>query len=134
MSMMDWSEFGFEDAHEPYAMPDGSEVLVRIVSVDKSTTDKGQEYYLPRLEIDGEPYSKDFTYFLGLPNKDMSEKMRNRTRWNFMQFCQCFGIDLSTPSSPQDDWPGLEGWVLLGVQETAQYGKQNTIKEFKKPR
>jgi hypothetical protein len=40
----------------------------------------------------------------------------------------------SRPGEPEDDWPGLEGWAILGMEKTDQYGEQNFVKKFVAPR
>ena len=134
MSMMDWSEFGFEDTKEPFTLPDGTEAQMQILAVSKTTSQKGNTGYSIRMEVEDEPYAKEVFHYLMLPNKDQTEKARNNTKWMFLQFASCFGVDLSSPSSPEDEWAGYEGWCILGIQEDAQYGRRNIIKEFKRRR
>lgn len=134
MAMIDPSEYGLDDSQEPYAVKPG-EYKVRIISVGKGTDKNDLEYLQPRLEVDGEPYSKDFTHFLHIPNKEeMGEKQLNRVRFAYSSFCKCFSIDTTRPFDPQDDWAGCEGWAILGISESDEYGEQNFIKKLLTPK
>jgi hypothetical protein len=130
MPMFDPSEWQLDDSQEPYAMPDGHEAKLRIVEVTKGTDKNGEQYFQPRLEIVGEPYSKDFTHFLHVPSRKMSDKKINQVRNAMKTFCECFDIDISRPFDPSDDWPGHEGWAILGVRDSEQYGEQNFIRKL----
>ena len=129
MSMMDWNEYGFDEAKEPVVLPAGSEVMVRIVAAEKKTSDKGNTGFNFRLEIQDDPYAKDVYHYAMLPSKDQTPKLRNETQWRFKMMCDAFGIDLSRPSNPEEDWIAYEAWVLLGIQDDS-YGKRNVVKEF----
>ena len=131
MSMLDASAWNLEDSREPFAMPDGTETKLVIVDVRSGKDKNGYDYLQPVLEILDEPFSKDFTHFLHLPDTDrMSAKQLNRVRNSIKVFCEAFEIDTTRPFDPKDDWPGQEGWAILGVQSNEQYGDQNYVKKF----
>jgi hypothetical protein len=135
VSVLDPNEWNLNDSQEPYAIEDNSEVKVRIIDVRKDKDKNDMEYLLPRLEIDGEPFSKDFTHFLYIPDKTtMDAKRLNRARFAMVQFLKCFEIDAAGPMDPTMDWTGNEGWVILGVKKDEQYGEQNFIKQFITPK
>jgi len=135
MSLLDYDELGLDESQEPTLAKAGEEKKLRIVSVDSGVDKNDMDYYLPRLEIADDPYSKEFTYFMYRPDKnDMSEKQLNRARWNMKSFCQCFNIDVSRPSDPEDSWPGHEGWAVLGVSKSDEFGEQNYIKKLLAPK
>jgi len=133
MTMIDPSDLGLDESQEPYAVEGGEEHKLRIVEVKSGEDKNGYSYLQPRLEIVGEPYSKDFTHFLHLPSKAMGEKQLNRVRYNYKAFCAAFGIDTTRPQDPNDDWPGHEGFAILGLTENEQYGEQNFIKKLITP-
>ena len=134
MAMIDPTEMGLDESQEPYAVEGGEEHKVRIVEVNEGTDKNGLAYLMPRLEIVGEPYAKDFTHFLHIPDKgSMDEKKLNRVRFSYRSFCQAFGIDTSRPHDPKDEWPGHEGFAILGLAENEQYGEQNFIKKLITP-
>jgi len=135
MSMIDPTEMGLEEANEPYAVKAGEEYKLVIVDVKEGTDKNDLDYLMPKIEVVGEPYAKDFSYFLHVPNaKKMSVKQLNRVRFNYRSFCECFGIDLSRPHDPKDEWPGHEGFAILGASSDDQYGEQNFIKKLVTPR
>ena len=135
MTMLDLTEYDLPNAPEPKAVKAGEERKLRILSVDSGTDKNGLDYYMPRFEITDEPTSKDFTYFLHVPNKEkMNEKQLTRARWAMKTFCECFELPLDRPVNPEDDWPGNEGWAILGMKEDEQYGEQNFIKKFITPK
>jgi len=135
MSMIDPSEFDLENVEEPKALPDGTEAKLRIVSVRKAQDKNDLTYFQPMLEVPDEPLSKDFTHFLHLPNKsEMSTKRYNQARFNLKVFMECFEQDPSRGFDPLEDWPGAEGWAILGVKESDEYGQQNYVKKFIKTR
>lgn len=134
MAMIDPSEFELDGAVEPAAVKGGEEYELNIVSVNEGTDKNDLKYLMPRLEVVGDPFSKEFTYFLHLPNKKkMSEKQLNRARFAYRSFCECFSIDTTRAHDPKDEWPGHKGFAILGRGEDEQYGEQNYIKRLVTP-
>ena len=43
-------------------------------------------------------------------------------------------IDRSRPSDPTEDWVGCEGWYILSLRSSEQYGEQNRISKFVRAR
>ena len=129
-SMIDPTEWELEDSQEPYALKDGSEVMVRILEVRKARRDNDAEYYIVRYEIPSEPYSKEVTDFLDIPSRSLDAKRLNAARQRMLHFTQCFNIDVSRPFEPMEDWPGQEGWCLLSMSKSEQYGEQNRVARY----
>lgn len=135
MGTIDFGEYELDGSQEPYAAKPGEEYKLMIVEVKEGTDKNDLDYIQPRLEIVGEPFAKDFTHFLHLPNKEkMSEKQLNRVKWNMKTFCDCFEIDTSRPMNPADEWPGQAGFAILGVTKSDQYGEQNFIQKCVTPK
>lgn len=135
MGTIDLGDYELDDSQEPYAVKPGEEHKLIIVDVKEGEDKNGFEYVQPRIEIEGEPFAKDFTHFLHLPDKEnMSEKQLNRVRYNLKVFCECFGIDMTRPTTPKDDWPGCEGFGILGVTTSEQFGEQNFISKLVTPK
>lgn len=135
MGMIDPAEMGLDDSQEPYAVKAGEEYNLTIVDVKEGEDKNDLKYIMPRIEVIGQPYAKDFTYFLHIPDaKNMTEKQLNRVRWNMKTFLECFGVDTTAPISWKDDLPGHEGWAILGTGESDQYGEQNFIKTLVSPK
>ena len=118
-----------DDVVEPYAMDADSEVELRIVDVREGTNKNGGPYLMPRFEVVGEVAAKEFSYYIGLPTDDMTPKARNAAAYKYKAFCEAFGLDASEEQNPED-WIGLEGVAILGLEESAEYGEQNYIKRF----
>lgn len=136
MSLFDGMDL--DNAQEPVAVDANSEVKLRILGVTVGKDKNGLDYLMPRFEIVGNEFAKDFTKFLGVPNAEMKAavdaKKFERAKWAMKEFMATFGIDPSRPGDPEDDWPGQEGWAILGKENSDQYGEQNFIKKFVAPR
>jgi hypothetical protein len=133
--MIDMSGEDFDNTQEPYAVKAGEEYKLVIVDVKEGKDKNGLDYLQPRLEVVGEPFAKDFTHFMHLPNKaEMSDKQLNRVRWNMKSFAECFGIDLGRPQDPKEDWVGMEGFAILGISKSEEYGEQNFVKKLITPK
>jgi len=100
-----------------------------IIGKDKN----GHPYFMPRFEIVGEPYKKDFTRYHALPYEGMPEKDHARALDELSKFKQCFGIDLAARIDAEND-PPLNGWAILGAKDDAEYGEQNTLRKYIVPK
>ena len=134
MSMLDLTNLidEIEDAQEPTVLKSGTEHKLRIISVRGGVAGKGEcEYISPVFEVPNEPLAKEFSTFLWIPDKErLSEKQYARALSDFKKFVKCFSIDLSKAFDYEDDLPGLEGWAILGIKNSDEYGEQNTIRTF----
>ena len=71
----------------------------------------------------------DFIWDLADRDKiEVKQAARNMSR--FKNFAAAFGIDYSRPFSWEDDLIGKEGWVIVGVRKTDEYGEQNTVSKY----
>jgi len=135
MPMIDPTELQMEDIHETYTMPDNTEAKLKVLQVSRQERDDGQTYYVCTHEIVGEDYAEEVADFIYMPHQSaQTAKQRNKTKTRLRDYTTCFDLDITRPFNPVDDWPGAEGWVILGIREDAKYGKRNTIKEFRRPR
>ena len=127
--ILDLSQYDVNNTPDPTAVDEG-EHKIRIIECEGIKEDKnGNNYFMPRFEIPEEPTSKDFTYFIAMPNSSMDAKEMNRTLAKLKNFGLAFGLDFSHEIS-FDDLAGLEGWALLGRKDDPEYGPQNYIKKF----
>ena len=127
----DLGEMNLDAGQEPKAVEAGQEVKVTIISCKKDLDKNEHKYIQPRFEIEEAPLSKDFTYFLHIPDGAwMTPKQLNASLWGMKNFLTCFGIDSSSRISFEDDLPGHSGWVIVGKSESEEYGEQNFIKKF----
>jgi len=130
---MGFLDYDINDAVEPTAMAGDQEYKIRITSCDQSVDKNGAPYLLPRFEVVGEPTAKEFTKFLRMPHDGLNDKQMNNAKWALKLFADAFELDLSSIESP-DDLVGCEGWAILGLEETDQWGEQNFVKKFIVPK
>jgi hypothetical protein len=140
MALIDYSDMEQEilDAQEPTVLPKGTEVKVRIIQVRQGTSAKsGNDYLMPLYEVlgDGMEMVKEVSDFLWVLDKEaLSAKDYARALDQFKKFAKCFGIDISLPFDPEEDLVGLEGWVIVGLRKSDDYGEQNTVSKYILPR
>ena len=126
---MGFLDFDLNDAQEPTAVPGDQEYKLRIVDVKEGLDKNGAPYLLPRFEIPAEPAAKEFTKFLRLPHSGLDAKQMNSAKWALKVFFDAFDVDASMMSSPMD-LVGHEGWAILGMEESDEWGTQNFVKKF----
>ena len=134
MSMIDPTEWQLDNSQEPYALKDGSEVMLRIIDVRLDKRDDESEYYTVRMEVPSETYSKEITDWLNVPSRNLDAKRLNAARQKMLHFMECFSIDRTTLTDPLEDWVGQEGWAILSLSKSEQYGEQNRIAKYIVPR
>lgn len=130
MSFIDMSNLNLDDAVELSAVEPG-EYKIRITSVKTGTNKNGHPYLMPTFSIEGEAAAKPFTRYYGLPTPDMEEKKLNNTKLALKRFEDAFDIKLSNVQS-ENDLIGCCAWAILGVEESEEYGTQNTLKRLVK--
>jgi hypothetical protein len=127
MATFDPSNVGLGNAIEPKAVDEG-EYKLCIVNVRAGVTKTGKDYWQPTLEIVGNPASKDFTHYLGVPDRErMSEKEYINAVYELQVFMDCFNLPYDRPFTPAEEWPGSEGWWIVGKKKDPQYGEQNFL-------
>ena len=123
-----------DNTPEPTILPRGTEVKARIISVRSGVSDKnGCTWYSPVFDIPEEVYAKEFSDFiwdLADAKSCLEDKQQVNNILRFKAFAQAFGLDYSKPFSWEDDIVGLEGWVILGVKKSDEYGDQNTVSKY----
>jgi hypothetical protein len=134
MAMSDYSDLekSISGAPEPKMLPAGTEVKARIISVRSGISDKNDcRWYQPVYDVPNDPMVSEFNDFMWELNKDrLTPKQFARELYKFKQFATAFGVDYSRPFSWEDDLPGKEGWVILGIKKSEEYGDQNTVKKY----
>ena len=135
MSLADYSDLEKEiaDAPEPKVLPRGSEVKARIINVREGISDKNDaQWYMPVFDVPADPMVVEFNdFFWDLLDRDkLDPKQQARSMRKFKTFAEAFGLDYSRPFSWTDDLIGLEGWVILGVRKSDEYGDQNTVSKY----
>ena len=122
-----------DDAPEPTTLPKGSEVKARIILVRTGVSDKnGATWYTPVFDVPKEPLAKEFNaFFWDLKDRNkLEDKQAAGALRDFKNFAQAFGIDYSKPFSWEDDLIGLEGWLIVGIRISDDYGVQNTVSKY----
>ena len=135
MSLTDYSDLEREiaDAPEPKTLPRGSEVKARIINVREGVSEKNSaQWYTPVFDVPADPTVMEFNdFFWDLADRSaLDEKAYVRSLRKFKLFAEAFGLDYSRPFSWVDDLIGLEGWVILGVRKSDEYGDQNTVSKY----
>ena len=134
MAMSDYSDLEKEivNAPEPKNLSAGAEVKARIVSVRTGISDKNDcTWHSIVFDVPADPMVTEFNDFMWeLDRNKLTPKQFQRQLYSFKQFVSAFGIDLSRPFSWEDDLPGKEGWVIVGVKKSDEYGEQNTVKKY----
>ena len=126
-----------DEAPEPITLPKGSEVKARIIAVRTGVSDKNDAtWYSPVFDVPKEPLAKEFNdFFWDLADRNKLDggvegKQSLAAIRKFRNFAQAFGIDYSRPFSWEDGLIGLEGWIVLGVRTSDEYGAQNVVSKY----
>lgn len=134
MSLLDLTEIidEIEEAQEPGIAENGSEHKLRIVSCRGGEAGQNEcPYFSPVFEVTDDPLVKEFSAFLWVPTKSkMSEKQYARSLSDLKNFVKCFDVDITRPLDFEDDLPGHEGWAILGIKNSDEYGEQNVIRKY----
>lgn len=135
MVLTDYSDLEKEiaDAPEPKTLPRGSEVKARIIGMREGISDKNDaQWYMPTYDVPSDPMVMEFNdFFWDLADKDkLDAKAAARSFRKFKVFAESFGLDYSRPFSWEDDLIGLEGWVILGVKKSDEFGEQNSVSKY----
>ena len=135
MSLTDYTSLEKEiaDSQEPKTLSRGSEVKARVINVREGISDKnGAQWFQPVFDVPSDPMVLEFSdFFWDLASREkLEEKAYQRAVNKFKNFAAAFGLDYSRPFSWTDDLIGLEGWVILGVRKSDEYGDQNTVTRY----
>jgi len=120
------------DAQEPTVV-DAGEYKIRITGFRKDNegkivreSDKGNKYFIVTFDIPSEIYSKGLSKVFSVPTEDMEPKRINAIKYDLDCFKRAFNLDELNFSN----MIGREGYALLKVTSSAQYGEQNDIAKF----
>lgn len=134
MSLVDYSDLkdDIENAAEPKVLPAGTEVKARIINVRSGISDKNDcPWFSPVFDVPAEPMAKEFNdFFWELQRDKLTAKEFERAKFQFKSFATAFGIDYARPLSLEDDLPGKEGYLIVGVRKDDTYGEQNTVRKY----
>jgi len=133
--LADYSDMENEiaNAPEPKTLPRGSEVKARIINVREGVSEKNDcQWYQPVFDVPSDPLVNEFNdFFWDLADRDkLDDKSAARAMTKFKNFATAMGLDYSRPFDWIEDLIGLEGWVILGVKKSDEYGDQNTVSKY----
>jgi len=143
MALTDYSSMEKEitNVPEPVTIKKGVEVKARIISVRTGIVEKeesdyvGLSYFSVSYDVPSEPLSKEFNdFFWDLVDieklRNISEKTALGAIRHFRTFAEAFGLDYGRPFDLEDDLPGKEGWLIVGIKKSDEYGEQNTVQKY----
>ena len=143
MALTDYSKMEKDIANvpEPTTLKKGTEVKARIITVRTGVTEKegsdyyGLSYFSVTFDTPDEPLAKEFNdFFWDLVDVDklkaISEKTALGAMRHFRSFADAFGLDFSRPFDLEEDLPGKEGWLIVGIKKSEEYGDQNTVQKY----
>jgi len=116
---------------EQEALPEG-EHRVRITHVEEKIDKNGNPGYYILFSSD-KPNTKPIGWYMGIPSEQLrstNEGLFNASVTRIKQFVAAFGITSNNPT----EWIGKEGFVILKLEESEEYGVSNRVKRFVVPR
>lgn len=125
-------EGAIENAEEPTILPKGSEVKARIIAVRSGISEKNDcGWKSVVFDVPDQPMVIEFNaFFWDLDQTKLTPKQFSRSLYDFKAFAKAFGIDYSRPFDWEADLVGKEGWLIVGVRKSDDYGDQNTVSSY----
>lgn len=125
----------FEGGKELGPVPPDIEVKFRVVGCTKAIDRNGDNYYRVNMEAVEYPDTKDFSHMLyeNSSNPNMREKIRQMRKFEWTQFMECTGFRPDHAFDPTNEFLDLEGWAVLSIQDSDEWGKQNRVKKWIRP-
>jgi hypothetical protein len=133
--LTDYSDLEKEisNAPEPKILPRGVEVKARIIAIREGISEKNDcKWYQPVFDVPADPMVMEFNDFfwdLSEAKTKVDPKQYARTLNKFKKFASAFKVDFSRPF----DWEGfigLDGYLIVGVKKSDEYGDQNTVSSY----
>jgi len=137
----DFMDVSVADAEGLQILPENEEVKL---IVTEATPNDEKAYCLLNLEVVGQDLVKGIRHFLfytktkkwcnamGLDTDQVDAPKKAQSKdFRLRQFLEAFG--LPTEGCSAQAMVGAEGWAILGVEESAEYGDQNKIKKLVNP-
>ena len=134
MALTDYSDLEKEikDAPDPITLPRGTEVKFRIIAMREGISDKNDaQWYMPVFDVPSEPLALEFSdFFWDLADRDkLDPKSEAQALRKFRSFAEAINLDYSRPFD-WEDLIGKEGWCILGIKKSDEYGEQNTVSKY----
>lgn len=122
---------------EQVILEDGTEheVQITFAEIGESDPDRktaGQKYLRVLYQATDVPDSKPFSDVFMLPFSGLDKETFNRRGRNLRTFFQCFDFEYKGWNIFEDtqDLVGLEGEVVVRVEDDDMYGEQNQVKKY----
>ena len=120
------------DSREPTVV-EPNEYKIRITGFRKDsdgkvirTSEAGNKFFIVVFDIPDEEFSKGLSKMFMVPTPEMEPKRLNAVKWDLECFKRAFGLAEINFSN----MVGKEGYAILGVSHSEQYGDQNEVKKF----
>jgi hypothetical protein len=127
---MSYLDLNMDDVFEPSVHDADQEVRMRITSAKLGS--KKDDSAAQRIEVvlsdPADDTVSDIYLYLSLPKSDLDRKKANAMKIRIRDFITCFS--LSTDLDIERDYPGKEGWVVVGLEDSPEFGKRNTVRRF----
>lgn len=119
-------DLNLDEAQEYKSAPEG-EYQLRIMSAERKQKDKGP-FIMLKLQIMGDdPFLKDITHIMMLPQNDDEVKTKNNRKLSLKRFMEAFDLDVKSRID-LDTWVGQTGWAFLVEETSDEYGTNNRIR------
>jgi len=122
---------------EQVILEDGTEHEVQITFAELGESDPdrktaGQKYLRVLYQATDVPDSKPFSDVFMLPFSGLDKETFNRRGRNLKTFFQCFDFEYQGWNIFEDtqDLVGLEGELVVRVEDDDMYGEQNQVKKY----
>ena len=133
-TLTDYSDLENEiaDAQEPQALPKGTEVEFRIISVNSGISDKnGCRWFNVVMDVPDEPLAKAFSdFFWDLDKTKLDLKQFANNLFKFKTFAGAIDLDYTVPFNWEEDLIGKTGNAILGYKVDDEYGPKNTVSKY----
>ena len=128
-------DMNFDDVYDFENFQDGEQATVRIKSAETKLSKANKPMLVVVVEDPTNPRIDDIYNYMLLPTAEMrteDPKSWNKRAMRMRDFYECFGIDSSQPLEVDKDMPGLEGDVIMSLENDDEGNPRNTIKKFVK--
>lgn len=131
---MSFLDLNLNDTWEPKTHEADKEVIMRVSSAKLGN--KKDDLSAQRIEVvlsdPADDTVKDVYIYLTIPRADTDRKKANDMKNRIKDFYIWCGLDPMMPINIERDLEGKQGWVVLGVDDSAEFGTRNTVKRWVK--
>lgn len=133
---MSFLDLNVSDTFEPKVYEADKEVRLRVTAAKLGS--KKDDSSAQRIEVTladpSDDTVKDIFLYLSVPKPDTDRKKANDMKIRIRDFYIWCGLDPSSMINIDTDLMGCEGWAIVGLDDSAEFGKRNTLKRFVLPR